>query len=278
MKVNRLAPGLAVLVVSLLITGVVARASGQEMSEPERRERCQNNLNLIAELEQQLAAEPPEAIWPDRCQERAVILLGVVENASRKNKLLVADDFTIRPTGCDGLDDDITKTFNKCMEGQTLGVFEIGDAARPCLIALAEGLRRAINDQNTISSQYYRLREDGPRQIQNCRTNLMALRCDQIGGTYNLEATWHLTQGAYTGWIILYQTGAALRGTVSWLNHGQSGTIQDGTVANGKVHFKVAYPSGDAGLYDGIISPSGKSMGGTAAGWLGGGNWSATRR
>jgi hypothetical protein len=267
--INCIARGLTVLVLGLMTTGVIDKASGQE-----RTELCQNNLNLIASLEQQLAPIPPYAIWSDeKLGAASSFLIRIQRNKAKVTEQVMTLDYKLVPSGDETLDEDLSRTLRKCMEQETLLFINYGDAGRSCLETVEAGLQRAIRDAIPIRSRVAEIQ----RKMQDCHTNLMALGCDQTGVTHDITASWNLVQGKYTGWLSLHQTGAVLTGFLYWSNHGGAGGIQDGTFENGKIHFKIAYPGGAAGLYDGIVSPSGKGMGGTASGELGGGSWSATR-
>lgn len=273
--INRVAPGLTVLVLCIAMLGFVGVASGQEMTEQQRLERCQNNLNLLATLQQQVEALPPDGYWSVWKISAVESWLTVIEATSRADEPEASEWMTPR-TGFDDVDADIEKTYNKCLRDEKLDIFVTEGSRRKCLDAVAAGLRRAIADAKAFRSQYDNQMTDNRRQIENCQTNLTALRCDEPGGVVpNLTATWKVTQGNYTGWLFLHQTGVYLTGSLMWQNH-EPGSIVSGTVGKGSIRFIIQYATGGGGSYDGTIDPSGKSMKGSTSGTLGSDPWTMT--
>ncbi len=150
-------------------------------------------------------------------------------------------------------------------------------AQTTCMNTVMAGLWRKVFDLAAEESQLASRMDNLLVQAENHRTNLSALRCDEIGGIPDITAVWNITQGNYTGWLRLRQTGAALAGTLQWLNHGDSASIMSGTFAGGSIRFEVAYPGGTKGQYQGTVDASGKTMSGRTTGVLGNSPWSATR-
>ena len=269
--INRVAPGLAVLVLCITMQGFVGVASGQEMTEQQRLERCQNNLNRLAELEQQLRLTGQRI---EGTIERASKAVKAKDKASSQS--IAIDDFLLPETGDSDLDNKISETWNKCLAAEMLIFPNLPEAKRECLDALLSGLQRAQEDA-TLEAERLMDRQNNLRwQMENHRTNLTALRCDEPGGVVpNLTATWKVTQGNYTGWLFLHQTGVYLTGSLMWQNH-EPGSIVSGTVGKGSISFTIQYATGGSGIYNGTIDPSGKSMQGNTTGTLGAGPWTMT--
>lgn len=273
---NRMALGLTISVLSLLSPGFVGGPLGQEMAPEQRQERCQNNVNRLAELERQI--EPIDDMVEDIDSEiRDIVFAQRRLSAIQASRDIPMSDFSPSPTQSRYLDSSILETWNRCMAAETLFLTNTDDAKRSCISALIAGLGRAQADADAERVQLRRRQADLRAQAENHRVNLTALRCDLLGGATGIDGTWNLTQGNYSGWLILHQTGAALTGTMSWSNHGEMGSVMKGTFVNRTIRFQIAYPSGDRGEYEGTVDSSGRSMQGSTSGTLGTGPWSATR-
>jgi hypothetical protein len=97
------------------------------------------------------------------------------------------------------------------------------------------------------------------------------IRCSNL----NISGVWIIKQGSLTGILYLSQTGNNLSGSIDWDSY-PDGTVESGSLINGKVRFVLSHTNGVKGTYLGNIRNSGKSMadgttsgGGTTASWYG---------
>jgi hypothetical protein len=115
-NVNRIALGLTALVLGLLITGVISRAAGQEMSDQERRERCQNNLNRQAELEQEMRPIENKVLEAEKKGSSIKYLLDHAQDEGLGLIRVIQEQGIREPnTGHPDLDRDIMRTWNNCL-------------------------------------------------------------------------------------------------------------------------------------------------------------------
>jgi hypothetical protein len=112
-NVNRISPGVTVLVLGLLTLGFFGWAFGQEMTDQERRERCQNNLNRQAELEQEMRPIENKVLEAEKKGSRIKYLLDHAQDEGLGLIRAIQEQGIREPnTGYPDLDRDIMRTWN----------------------------------------------------------------------------------------------------------------------------------------------------------------------
>ena len=283
---KRIAVGSTGLIFALLSLSAAVVAAGQNLTEEQRqKERCENNRNRLAELEQlnKILRDRIKNIWSEEKEEKARGALQEIKRLKAPDQELEYLD-RIPDCGDRNLDFQITTMYRYCL----IRLGQPDDPAsapialkKTCLNALYAGLGRAIQDAVGERERRSEMNDqvlDIVQQIQNHRVNLSALGCDVLGGAFNLTGKWSLIQGTDKGWLWLSHSGTTLTGTMMWLIHSGKASIQVGTFANGSVEIEVEYSTGEAEIYRGTVDASGKSIKGRVESVTRGSHsdWSAT--
>jgi hypothetical protein len=288
-SLRRISLGSAVWIGLLLFLGLGALAGCQNPDERQRQERCENNKYRLAELERQVdfLQEQTIGVWSEEKQMRVRDTLQVLFEM-KSNQAALRGPINLPDTDYEKLDRAMKATWSLCIADMQKTTGQ-GDAAairarnnKVCLQALYAGLSRTLDDAVKMLGQLPEIESritDLQHQMQNHRTNLLALGCTAAGLDIDLSGNWNTTLGKDEGWLTLRQQGKSFTGILQWSIHMGAASVQRGSINGDYVEFVAKYADGEEATYKGIVEVSGENMTGDMTSTSGmTGHWTAKRR